>query len=94
MQQRFDVQGMSCAHCAKAITQAVHRVDPGARVEVDLAGAAVTVDSDAARERLAPVMAMARMRPVLTCGSAASGLVHMSCSCPAIKSVSAGLAPL
>ena len=53
MEQRFDVQGMTCAHCVKAVTRAVQAVDPAARVEVDLPSGRVAVASDADRERIA-----------------------------------------
>ena len=53
MQERFEVRGMTCAHCVRAVTQAVQRVDPAARVEVDLASGRVDVASSAPRERLA-----------------------------------------
>jgi copper chaperone len=53
MEQRFEVHGMSCAHCVKAVTRAVQGVDPGATVEVDLPGARVTVRSEADRQRIA-----------------------------------------
>lgn len=33
----FRVDDMTCGHCVGTITQAVHGVDGGARVEVDLA---------------------------------------------------------
>jgi copper chaperone len=53
MEQRFDVQGMTCGHCVKAVTRAVQAVDPAAKVEVDLPGGRVTIDSGADRDRLA-----------------------------------------
>jgi copper chaperone len=53
MDQRFDVQGMTCNHCARAVGEAVRRVDPAAKVEVDLAAGRVAVDSVAGRERIA-----------------------------------------
>ncbi|MCK9796409.1 copper resistance protein CopZ [Pseudomonas chlororaphis] len=43
--QVFSVQGMSCGHCVRAITQAVQRKDPAASVQVDLAAKEVGVDS-------------------------------------------------
>lgn len=55
-QQQFDVQGMTCQHCVRAVTEAVRRVDAGARVEVELAAGRVTVDSPEPRERLAEAM--------------------------------------
>ncbi|MDB5982285.1 MAG: copper resistance protein CopZ [Pseudomonas sp.] len=45
MMQQFKVQGMTCGHCVRAITQAVHSSDPAAEVQVDLANAEVRVDS-------------------------------------------------
>lgn len=41
---RFNVSGMSCGHCVKAVTQAVQAVAPEAQVKVDLASGEVTVD--------------------------------------------------
>lgn len=41
----FDVKGMTCGHCVKAVTNAVREVDAQAKVEVDLAGGTVQVDS-------------------------------------------------
>jgi copper chaperone len=53
MNQSFQVQGMSCGHCAKAVTQAVQSVDPAAEVKVDLAGGKVDVQSGADPARIA-----------------------------------------
>lgn len=50
--QVFNVQGMTCGHCVKAVTQAVQAQDAGAKVEVDLAGKQVRVDSQLAGERI------------------------------------------
>ena len=41
--QRFGVSGMSCDHCVRAVTEAIHGVDAAAQVEVDLAAGRVTV---------------------------------------------------
>jgi len=43
----FTVEGMSCQHCVSAVTRAVTEIDPGARVQVDLASGKVHVDSAA-----------------------------------------------
>jgi copper chaperone len=43
--QVFNVQGMSCGHCVKAITQALQARDPAASVRVDLAAKQVGVES-------------------------------------------------
>lgn len=53
MQQQFDVQGMTCQHCVRAVTQAVKQLDPAAEVQVDLAAAKVSVDSTLVRDRIA-----------------------------------------
>ncbi|WP_434649049.1 heavy-metal-associated domain-containing protein [Pseudomonas sp. D1-2] len=43
--QIFNVRGMSCGHCVKAVTQAVQAQDPTARVQVDLGAGTVQVQS-------------------------------------------------
>jgi copper chaperone len=43
--QVFNVEGMSCGHCVKAITQAVQAKDPAASVRVDLASKEVGVET-------------------------------------------------
>jgi len=40
---RFDVQGMTCGHCVRAITRAVQALDPTAQVTVDLKAGKVDV---------------------------------------------------
>ncbi|RON58370.1 cation transporter [Pseudomonas frederiksbergensis] len=50
--QVFNVQGMSCGHCVKAITQAVQAKDPAASVRVDLAAKEVGVDSALTAEQV------------------------------------------
>lgn len=57
MKQVFDVQGMSCKHCAKAVTTAVQQLDPQARVQVDLDGKKVEVDSVQPRAAIAQAIA-------------------------------------
>ncbi|AIL63825.1 MULTISPECIES: heavy-metal-associated domain-containing protein [Pseudomonas] len=43
--QVFNVQGMTCGHCVKAVTRAVQAQDEEAVVEVDLAQKQVKVQS-------------------------------------------------
>ncbi|KII30016.1 copper resistance protein CopZ [Pseudomonas fluorescens] len=43
--QVFNVEGMSCGHCVKAITQAVQAKDSAASVRVDLASKEVGVET-------------------------------------------------
>ncbi|MCX7693905.1 cation transporter [Tepidimonas taiwanensis] len=53
MQHVFTVDGMSCGHCVKAITQAIRALDPQAQVRVDLDERRVEVESDRSRVALA-----------------------------------------
>lgn len=57
MNQVFTVQGMSCGHCVKAVTQAVHQVDPQAQVQVDLSAQTVQVQSAQPRQAIAAAIA-------------------------------------
>ena len=41
--QSFKVTGMTCAHCVRAVTDAVRGVDAAANIGVDLAAGRVTV---------------------------------------------------
>lgn len=41
----FKVEGMSCQHCAVAVTNAIRAQLPSAQVEVDLVSGRVTVES-------------------------------------------------
>lgn len=53
MNQSFQVQGMTCGHCANAVTNAVKSVDPQAQVKVDLASGKVEVQSQQDHARIA-----------------------------------------
>jgi copper chaperone len=52
MQQEFKVQGMTCGHCVKAVTQAVQLLDNTAAVSVELDSGKVVISSGVSRERL------------------------------------------
>lgn len=39
------IDAMTCGHCEKVVRQTVQRLDPRARVEVDLAAKKVRIDS-------------------------------------------------
>ncbi len=43
--QIFSVEGMTCGHCVRAVTQAVQTKDPAASVNVNLAAKEVGVES-------------------------------------------------
>ena len=51
--QAFKVDGMTCGHCIRAVTEAVHGVDPGSKVDVDLPTGSVMTDSALSADRLA-----------------------------------------
>jgi len=52
LMQVFNVQGMTCGHCVKAVTRALQEQDPQAEVEVDLAARQVRVNSGLAAEQV------------------------------------------
>ena len=53
MQYQFDVKGMTCGHCERAIVHAVRTVDTEAVVKVDLSTGRVDVESDKSRDVIA-----------------------------------------
>ena len=57
MNQSFDVKGMTCGHCERAVTEAVKRVDPAAEVTIDRAAGKVEVQTTQPREQLAQAIA-------------------------------------
>jgi copper chaperone len=57
MNQTFDVQGMSCGHCERAVTQAIRAIDPQAEVKVDLVTGKVEVHTTSPREAVASAIA-------------------------------------
>ncbi len=50
--QVFSVEGMTCGHCVRAVTQAVQNEDPTASVKVDLAAKEVGVESRLSAEQV------------------------------------------
>ncbi|APV39248.1 copper resistance protein CopZ [Pseudomonas frederiksbergensis] len=54
--QVFNVQGMSCGHCVRAITQALQAKDPAASVRVDLAAKEVGVESALSADQVIAVI--------------------------------------
>ena len=53
MEHVFQVQGMTCGHCERAVKRAVTQVDAQATTTVDLATGRVVVHSSCTREALA-----------------------------------------
>lgn len=50
MSQKFNVAGMSCAHCVNTVQNAVQAVDPEAQVTIDLETGHVDVLSPQPRQ--------------------------------------------
>lgn len=55
--QLFNVQGMTCGHCVKAVTSAIQGEDPAALIEVDLPAGQVKVDSALSAQRIIELIA-------------------------------------
>jgi copper chaperone len=57
MNQTFQVTGMTCGHCEKAVTHAIKQADPQAEVKIDRSQNKVEVQSQQPRETLARAIA-------------------------------------
>lgn len=53
MKHSFDVSGMTCGHCEKAVSRALRQLDPGAEVVIDRNAGKVLVESAQERDQLA-----------------------------------------
>lgn len=53
MNQIFTVQGMTCGHCERSVTNAVKQLDPQAEVRIHRPQNRVEVHSAQAREKIA-----------------------------------------
>jgi len=53
MQYQFDVKGMTCGHCERAVVHAVREVDTDAVVKVALSTGRVDVESEKSRDAIA-----------------------------------------
>jgi copper chaperone len=59
----FQIDDMTCSHCASTITKAVHSLDQAAKVEIDLAAKRVRVESPVGPLKLAAVIRGAGFTP-------------------------------
>ncbi|AAO54294.1 MULTISPECIES: heavy-metal-associated domain-containing protein [Pseudomonas syringae group] len=50
--QLFTVQGMTCGHCVRAVTEAIKNADPAAELQVELASKQVKVQSSLSPEQI------------------------------------------
>jgi copper chaperone len=53
MNQTFNVQGMTCGHCEKAVTTAIKTLDPKAEVRINRAANVVQVTSEQPAQAIA-----------------------------------------
>ena len=71
----FEVNDMTCGHCASAITKAVAFVDPGAKVQIDLASHRVHVERSASSaDVLSDAIQVAGYTPVAVAGDRATAV--------------------
>jgi copper chaperone len=61
----FNVQDMTCGHCAGRITKAITGVDASAKVEIKIEGRTVSVESKATADELADAIREAGYAPQL-----------------------------
>lgn len=57
MQHQFEVQGMTCGHCERAVAAVIQELDPQASVRIDRAHNRVEVDSTQPAAALAAAIA-------------------------------------
>lgn len=57
MKVELKVAGMSCGHCAKAVTAAIQAKDPAAQIEVVLAEGLVRAETTLPRAEIAAAIA-------------------------------------
>ncbi len=57
MQNTFNVQGMTCGHCERAVTNAVQQVDANAKVQIDRSQGKVVVESEQPADKIAAAIA-------------------------------------
>ena len=59
----FNVQDMTCGHCAGRITKAIAGVDANAKVDIKIEGRTVSVESKATADELADAIKDAGYTP-------------------------------
>lgn len=59
----LNLPDMSCGHCASTVTQTCKLVDPGAKVEIDLNGKKVRIESTEQRQEFEDALTEAGYPP-------------------------------
>ena len=57
MQYQFTVEGMTCGHCERAVSNAIQGVDAQAQIKIDRAANRVEVETGADRAAVAAAIA-------------------------------------
>lgn len=71
----FEVNDMTCGHCVSAITKAVAFVDPGAKVQIDLASHRVQIEpATSSADALSDAIKVAGYTPVAVAGAMAQAV--------------------
>ena len=50
--RKYSIPDMTCGHCKKVIEEAIHQLDAGAKIEVDLDAHVIEVATQASTENL------------------------------------------
>ncbi len=53
MTETYRIEGMTCGGCANAVTKAIQRIEPAAKVLVDVGAGLVTVEGGPVAEKVA-----------------------------------------
>jgi copper chaperone len=59
----FKISAISCGHCVRAVTEAVHALDPKAQVQIDIPTKRVEVTTQASRPAVIAALAEAGYAP-------------------------------
>jgi copper chaperone len=59
----FLIPNMTCGHCARTVTEAVHAADPAALVQIDLPTHEVKVETDRTRDEVVARLTAAGYAP-------------------------------
>lgn len=73
------VEGMTCAHCVRAITTAIQALQPASRVGVDLGAGTVSIDGEVDPARAVAAIEAEGYRVLATDRGAASGTAAACC---------------
>jgi len=77
---KLNVEGMTCGHCVKQVTQAVHRIEPDALVNVDLENRSVLINS-AKEDRAAFAKAISEAGYPVTVAASTEPSKKKGCCC-------------